>query len=163
MFAPIFFFLHPIWSYSHWAFRNWDNFKTVGYMLITLKISCVWAKLKWNIIFYFLIGWKIRYGKNAPVKSYNICIVTADNLIITCSFCWAIWRLRMSISYWARTSFLMERSIPSSSRRVSPNWISGKDRDRCQTRSIHVEKELTSITFISYSLIKYIHKYLWIS
>lgn len=32
--------------YSHWAFQNWDNFKTVGYMLITFKISCVWAKFK---------------------------------------------------------------------------------------------------------------------
>lgn len=66
---PLSFFFFILFDhYFHWAFQNWDNFKTVGYMLITLKISCVWAKLKWNIIFYWCNWVKNKIGQKCSGK-----------------------------------------------------------------------------------------------
>lgn len=68
--------------------------------------------------------------------SWSIQLYFPFSHVVTCTFCRAICRLRMSISCCASMSFLMDRSIPSSSKSVSPNWISGSDLERCQKSQI---------------------------
>lgn len=66
--CPYLFFFILFDHYSHWAFRNWDNFKTVGYMLITFKISCVWAKFKMKC-HLLLFNWvKNKIGQKCSSK-----------------------------------------------------------------------------------------------